>query len=96
MRTDLLVIWPYANGVQRVVIELKIRYGDLEKTVAAGLEQTWHYMDKCNADEGHLIIFDRDENKSWEDKTFCRNASFKDNTMRIWGCKGSKSCIWRI
>ena len=28
-RTDLLVIWPYPGGVQRVVIELKVRYGEL-------------------------------------------------------------------
>jgi hypothetical protein len=33
-RTDLLITWPHAGGVQRVVIELKIRYGELEKTIS--------------------------------------------------------------
>jgi hypothetical protein len=35
-----LIVWPYTGGVQRAVIELKLRYGDLEATIAAGLEQT--------------------------------------------------------
>ncbi len=39
-RTDLLLIWPYPDGEQRSVIELKVRRGTLEKTLQAGLEQT--------------------------------------------------------
>ena len=31
----------------------------LEQTVAEGLEQTAEYMDRCAAEEGHLVIFDR-------------------------------------
>jgi len=54
-RTDLLVIWQR----QKIVIELKILYKRLEKTLAEGLDQTADYMDKCGTDEGHLIIFDR-------------------------------------
>jgi len=38
--------------LQRVVavIELKIRYGDLEETIKEGLAQTWEYMDRCNTE----------------------------------------------
>ncbi|MBL0700439.1 MAG: ATP-binding protein, partial [Desulfosarcina sp.] len=80
MRTDLLVVWPLIiqgpdqkaeitkSGVQKIVIELKILYKTLAKTISDGLEQTAAYMDKCAAGEGHLVIFDRDENKSWDDK----------------------------
>lgn len=39
-RTDLLLIWPHKNSVQEAVVELKIRYGTTEKTIAKGLEQT--------------------------------------------------------
>ncbi|MDI6792690.1 MAG: hypothetical protein QME81_07475 [bacterium] len=55
MRTDLLIIWPYQSGVQKIVIELKIMHGSLETTLDAGLNQTWEYMDRCGAEEGHLI-----------------------------------------
>jgi len=85
LRTDLLVIWPYPGGVQKSVIELKIRYGDLEKTIATGLEQTWEYMDGCNTSEGHLVIFDRDERKPWEEKIFSREEMYKGKKIQIWG-----------
>src|SRR5690606_2028617 len=49
-RVDLLVEWQ--TGKQRIVIELKIRYG--EKTLEEGLQQTAQYMDINNATEGHL------------------------------------------
>ena len=84
-RTDLLVVWPHANGAQRVVIELKIRYKNLEETIAAGLEQTGQYMDRCGADSGHLVIFDRRKNKSWNDKIFCRDDVFQGQKIKVWG-----------
>lgn len=77
MRTDLLVVWPYKDGVQEVVLELKIRYGDLEKTIQKGLEQTAEYMDKCGTSLGHLIVFDRDPGKPWNVKIFHRTVSDK-------------------
>ena len=61
-RIDLLVIWKE----QRIVIEIKIQYGS--KTLTKGLTQTAKYIDLCNAIEGHLVIFDRDTDKSWEEK----------------------------
>lgn len=85
MRTDLLVIWPYDGGEQRAVIELKLRHRDLEQTVASGLEQTWAYIDRCGADEGHLVIFDRTAGKAWEDKLFHRQETFNGHTIDVWG-----------
>ncbi|MCY4634500.1 MAG: hypothetical protein OXG04_08355 [Acidobacteria bacterium] len=35
--------------VDKIVIECKLLYGSLERTVAAGLEQTAAYMDRCAA-----------------------------------------------
>ncbi len=84
-RTDLLVVWPYQDGVQEVVIELKIRYGDLEKTIRNGLKQTWNYMDKCGTEQGHLIIFDRSKKKSWEEKIFCRPEEYEGLPITVWG-----------
>jgi hypothetical protein len=71
-RTDLMIIWPYPAGVQKVVIELKILYGSLEMTIKKGLQQTWDYMSRSGSDKGHLVVFDRNSGKSWEEKIFCQ------------------------
>ena len=31
----------------------------LERTIADGVEQTRGYVDRCGAEAGHLIVFDR-------------------------------------
>ena len=86
-RTDLLITWPNSSGdEQRVVLELKvIRQKQSAKTVETdGLEQTKKYMDRCKADEGHLLLFDK-SNKTWDEKIFRRKASIEDTEIAIWG-----------
>jgi hypothetical protein len=85
LRTDLLVIWPYTGGTQKAVIELKLLRKSLEQTIESGLEQTWAYMDRCAADEGHLVIFDRTPEKSWEAKIFQRQEHFQIHPITVWG-----------
>ena len=87
MRTDLLIIWPIANGEasQKAVIECKILHHSLEWTEREGLEQTRAYMDRCAATEGHLVIFDRSLDKPWDDKVFCRQDTDGDEPVTIWG-----------
>jgi len=85
-RTDLLIVWPYTGGVQRAVIELKLRYGDLEATIAAGLEQTWAYADASGADEAHLVIFDRTPGKPWREKIWQRQERYRGLEIAVWGC----------
>ncbi len=98
MRTDLLLLWPlnaaesgrpswtrWQGPVQKVVIELKILYKTLEGTIADGLKQTWDYMDKCGAVDGHLVIFDRRPDVPWKEKIFERKESFKGGEIRVWG-----------
>ncbi|MBC8264158.1 MAG: ATP-binding protein [Anaerolineales bacterium] len=92
-RTDLLVIWPYPSassgqapgGVQKSVLELKVLYRSLEATIEEGLEQTWAYMDRCDAEAGHLVIFDRAPNKSWDEKIFTRRESHEGVEIKVWG-----------
>jgi hypothetical protein len=84
-RTDLLAIWPYKKGIQRVVIELKLQYGSLETTIRKGIEQTWEYMDKCGTAEGYLLVINRSPKKSWKDKIFRRERTFKDFTIYVYG-----------
>lgn len=83
-RTDLLVMWPHKTGVQQAVIELKIRYGSLETTIAEGLEQTHGYMDKCGTNEGYLLIFDR-SGALWEEKIFKKEETYKNQIIKVFG-----------
>ncbi len=88
-RTDLLILWPYGQGtprsVQRVVIETKLRRKSLEKTVVDGLAQTWAYMDRCDAQAGHLVIFDRVLASNWEKRIFRRVESWQGHEIVVWG-----------
>ena len=91
-RTDLLVIWPVgsdsllnAEKIQKVVIELKILYKSLDKTIEEGLRQTYEYMDKCGTEEGHLVIFNRDENIAWDKKIFEKEEEYNGKRIKVWG-----------
>ena len=77
-RVDLLIKW----GGQKIVIELKVLRGD--KTLTEGLKQTAGYMDACGATEGHLVIFDRDINKPWNEKISQRIANESGKEIHIW------------
>ena len=62
------MLWPRQTGApydlwRRFVIECKVLRDSarrsLEGTVERGVEQTVGYMAKCEAEEGHLLVFDR-------------------------------------
>ena len=89
-RTDLLIRKPLTGGyggpVQRIVLELKIKRGNLDTIIEKGLEQTWQYMDMVGSvDEGHLIVFDRSGEKSWDDRIWHRPADYQGHPIMVWG-----------
>ena len=86
-RTDLLLIWPYGDqvAVQDVVIETKLRHSALETVIAEGLSQTWAYMDRSGTADGHLIIFDRSQSHTWDEKIFKRSEMHQDVAITVWG-----------
>ena len=89
-RTDLLIRKPltdhYGGPVQRVVLELKIKRGDLYKVIEKGLEQTAEYMDLVGSvDEGHLIIFDRTQEKTWDERIWHKPYEYGGRTIMVWG-----------
>ena len=86
-RTDLLIVWPQGGSERRWVVECKVRRGDLERIIVEGLAQTRAYMDRCGADAGHLIVFDRSTERSWEEKIFRREAPTGAGATRVtvWG-----------
>ena len=83
-RTDLLVLWPQGKRMQRFVIECKILRGSLENSLKKGLAQTAGYMDRCAAEEGHLVIFDR-EKKTWQDAVYHRSETCNGLPIEVWG-----------
>ena len=87
MRTDLLVIWPLpgGRGEARTVIECKLLHGSLARTIRQGVGQTLAYMDRCGADRGHLVVFDRTEGKSWDERVFRREETAEGRTIQVWG-----------
>ena len=87
-RTDLLVLWPAEPGrpAQKFVVECKVVHKGLERTMAEGVEQTAGYMDRCGVAEGHLVVFDRREGRSWEEKVFRLERTATNGTeLVVWG-----------
>ena len=84
-RVDLLIVWPQGGRERRFVVECKVRRGDLERTVAEGLAQTRGYVDRCRAEAGHLIVFDRSAERTWEEKVFRREAPADGAPVAVWG-----------
>ena len=89
-RTDLLIRKPLTDGyggpIQRIVLELKIKRGSLDKVIADGLRQTCDYMDNVGSvDEGHLIIFDRSKEKTWEQRIWHQSYEYNSRVIIVWG-----------
>ncbi len=93
-RTDLLILWPPGRfagtadpgtPARRHVVECKILRGELGATIREGIEQTLAYMDKCGGESAHLVIFDRDESKPWEEKLYRREESLGGRPLTVWG-----------
>ncbi|MFW5992266.1 MAG: ATP-binding protein [Halanaerobiaceae bacterium] len=85
-RTDILIEWSdKSNNTSKYVIELKLLHKSLEKTIEDGLKQTAAYMDRTGTSIGHLLIFDKSEDKSWQEKIFREERENKGREIVIWG-----------
>ena len=74
------------NAACRFVVECKVLHKSLERTIREGLAQTAGYMDRCAAQSGHLVIFDRTAGKPWKDKIFRRHEHAADgHAITVWG-----------
>lgn len=84
-RTDLLLMWPEADGWRKFVVECKVRHGSRAETERRGLEQTAAYMDRCGAESGHLVIFDRHAKRTWREKIYRKETEVDGSPITIWG-----------
>ena len=83
-RTGLLILWPHGSQTQKFVIECKILRDILESTVRKGLMQIAGYIDRCSAQAGHLVIFDRSK-RPWKDRIFRKRETVKRRSHRCLG-----------
>ena len=83
-RTDLLIVRPQGSRTHRFVVECKVRRKSLERTVRDGVAQTAGYLDRCGAESGHLVIFDRGDG-AWANKIFHRQESAGEVRIDVWG-----------
>ena len=86
------MIWPSASdqspGTEfKYVIECKVlRAGQRPSNVIErGEKQTAEYMDRCGAESGHLVMFDRRESRTWEETIFEREGRAGGRPVTIWG-----------
>ncbi len=91
--TDLYIEWPvdevqgFYGEVQRIVLELKILYSNLEQTIDDGVAQATAYAHQCGATEVHLLIFNRNAQVSWDDRIWHHNRPRNEPlTVDVWGC----------
>ena len=74
-----------AAPAHRHVVECKILRGGLDATIREGVTQTLDYVDRCRADSGHLVIFDRDESQPWEERLYRREETRDGRAVTVWG-----------
>ena len=85
-RADLLLDWPRDEGRRdRFVVECRVLRKSREATEREGLEQTAAYLDRSGATAGHLVVFDRSEERSWAEKIYRREAEQDGFPITIWG-----------
>ena len=75
-----------SRPAQKFVVECKVVHKGLERTMAEGVEQTAGYMDRCGVAEGHLVVFDRREGRSWDEKVFRLDRTATSGAeVVVWG-----------
>ena len=58
----------------------------LQALIEKGLKQTAEYMDLVGTvDEGHLIIFDRTQELTWEERLWHKSYEYQGRTIMVWG-----------
>ena len=82
-RTRIRVAWKTNSGHQVFVIECRVRrsHDGLETLIAEGVRQTARYAAGCGAEEGHLVVFDRNPERSWDERVFRREARLRKSPI---------------
>jgi hypothetical protein len=68
---------------RQYLVEIKLQG---QNTLEKSLKQLSGYLDTSNEKEGWLVIFDRNRNKSWDDKITWESIQFEEKTIHVVGC----------
>jgi len=79
-RMDLCVIY----DKRKYPVELKLMYS--KSVIQKGLVQLSNYMTTLGETTGWLIIFDRSNTKSWEEKIYWKVENISGKTIHVVGC----------
>jgi len=79
-RVDLLITWKE----NCYVIEMKVKRD--KEVLDQALEHTLMYMDKSHTTEGHLVIFDRNVGKTWDERIYHHEEKIQGKTVFVYGC----------
>jgi len=79
-QADLCVVY----DERKYPIELKILQN--EKSRANSLAQIRDYTDRVGANTGWLVVFDRDDGKSWNDKIYMKKENVNGKEITVAGC----------
>jgi len=57
--------------------------------IEKALEQSSNYLERLHSElkEGHIIIFDRDSSKPWDEKIYQLDREYKGYDFKIWGMR---------
>jgi hypothetical protein len=78
-RLDLCLV--YENHKYPIEIKL-LRY---KNTLQEGLKQTAEYADKYGCNNGWLCIFDRNPDKSWDEKIYTKHEMVENKKITVVG-----------
>ncbi len=84
-RVDLVVVWPGNGMEEKTVVECKVVRTHPGRTIREGMRQTRAYMDRAGSAAGHLVVFDRREGRSWEERIFRREEGAETGVVTVWG-----------
>ena len=79
-QADLCVVY---DG-KKYPVELKILQN--ERSRAVSLKQISDYADKVGSDTGWLVVFDRDAEKSWDEKIYMGKETVNGKVITVAGC----------
>jgi hypothetical protein len=83
-RMDLCILYKE----QRYPIEVKVcraRHDKLETVIERGVVQTGRYMETLGCGKGWLVVFDKREGRSWDERQFRREVQEEGRQVTVLG-----------
>jgi hypothetical protein len=79
-RVDLEIT--FKSHIYLIEVKLNEYYFNLSDSFV----QLSEYMSSADVKEGWLVVFDRDQAKSWDEKIYWQTENFNDKTIHVVGC----------